>query len=114
MAPASRVSTGTYPRSDTTKRSAGSKPRYGGNSGILTTASDLLFVGSTGDFYSGPTAERRENGYFLALDARTGKLLWERSLAGSVHSTPMTYSIAGTQYVAVTAGNNLFAFALRR
>ena len=84
------------------------------NSGVLTTASDLLFIGSTGDFYSGPTAERRENGYFVALDARTGKLLWERSLGGSVHSTPMTYSVAGTQYVTVTGGNNLFVFAIRR
>jgi alcohol dehydrogenase (cytochrome c) len=84
------------------------------NSGILTTASDLLFAGSTGDFYSGPTAERRENGYFVALDARTGKLLWETSLAGAVHSTPMTYSVAGMQYVAVTGGNNLFVFAIRR
>jgi len=84
------------------------------SSGILTTASDLLFVGSTGDFYSGPSAERRENGFFVALNARTGELLWERSLAGSVHSAPMTYSIAGTQYVAVTGGNNLFVFAIRR
>ena len=74
----------------------------------------LVIRRSTGDFYSGPTAERRENGYLVALDARNGKLLWERSLAGAVHSTPMTYSVGGTQYIAVTGGNNLFVFAIRR
>ena len=64
-------------------------------------------------FLFGLLAERREDGYFIALDARTGKLLWQLRLGGSVHSTPMMYSIAGTQYIAVTGGNNLFVFAVR-
>jgi alcohol dehydrogenase (cytochrome c) len=68
--------------------------------GILTTASDLLFSG-------GP------DGYFFALDARNGQLLLKASVGGPVLSGPMTYSIFGKQYVAVCAGNSLFAFALR-
>ena len=35
------------------------------DAGILTTASDLLFTGG-------------REGYFYALDARTGNLLWRR------------------------------------
>ncbi|HSP68571.1 MAG TPA: PQQ-binding-like beta-propeller repeat protein [Bryobacteraceae bacterium] len=82
--------------------------------GALTTASDLLFTGVGGDYYSGDAAARLVNGYFYALDARTGQLLWQMSLAGSVQSGPMSYSVGGKQYIAVTAGNTLFAFALRQ
>jgi alcohol dehydrogenase (cytochrome c) len=83
-------------------------------SGVLTTASDLLFTGTWGDFYSEPSAARLEDGYFYALDARTGQLLWQMSLAGSVNASPMSYSVGGKQYIAVAAGINLFAFALRQ
>jgi alcohol dehydrogenase (cytochrome c) len=83
-------------------------------SGALTTASDLLFTGTWGDIFSGDAAARLADGYFYALDARTGQLLWQMSLAGSVQGGPMSYSVAGKQYIAVTAGNTLFAFALRQ
>lgn len=82
------------------------------SAGVLTTASDLLFTGTTGDFYSGPTAERQNNGQFFAFDARTGAVLWHTALAGSIHGTPMTYSVAGTQHIAITGGDFLFVFAL--
>lgn len=70
------------------------------SSGILTTAADLLFTGS-------------REGYFYALDARTGEALWRTSLGGQVANGPMTYAANGTQYVAVASGNGLFVFALR-
>src|SRR5882672_688073 len=70
------------------------------DSGILTTATDLLFTGG-------------REGYFHALDARTGALLWKANLGGQVASGPMTYQVDGKQYVAVAAGHSLFAFALR-
>jgi alcohol dehydrogenase (cytochrome c) len=82
--------------------------------GALTTASDLLFTGVSGDFYSGDEAAALANGYFYALDARTGEHLWEMPLAGSVQSGPMSYSAGGKQYIAVAAGNTLFALALRQ
>jgi len=70
------------------------------DSGVLTTASDLLFAGG-------------REGYFYALDARTGAQLWRASLGGSVEAGPISYSVDGRQYVAIAAGNSLFAFALR-
>ena len=84
------------------------------NTGILTTASNLLFVGITGDNSSGPSASRQVDGYFYALDAKTGEQLWRTSLAASVQGSPISYVAGGTQYIAVSAGNWLFAFALRR
>jgi alcohol dehydrogenase (cytochrome c) len=53
-------------------------------------------------------------GYFFALDARTGALLWKATLGGVVASGPMTYSVDGRQYIAVAAGHSLFAFALKK
>jgi alcohol dehydrogenase (cytochrome c) len=69
-------------------------------SGLLTTASGLLFSGS-------------REGYFYALDARTGKLLWKRYLGGQVLASPITYSVNGRQHVSIAAGNSLFTFAPR-
>jgi alcohol dehydrogenase (cytochrome c) len=69
-------------------------------SGILTTASDLLFTGVS-------------EGYFLALDARSGALLWKVSLGGNIIMGPMSYAVNGKQYVAVAAGNSLSIFGLR-
>jgi len=48
------------------------------DSGILTTASDVLFTGG-------------REGYFQALDARTGSLLWKASLGAQIVSGPITY-----------------------
>jgi len=69
--------------------------------GVLTTDSDVLFSGG-------------REGYFFALDDRTGKLLWKVSLGGQINSAPMTYALNGKQYVAVSAGTALFTFALRQ
>jgi alcohol dehydrogenase (cytochrome c) len=71
------------------------------DSGILTTASDLLFVGG-------------REGYFMAMDARNGELLWKVVVGGQVSSGPMSYSVNGKQYVAVSAGNLLFVYGLRQ
>jgi alcohol dehydrogenase (cytochrome c) len=68
--------------------------------GVLTTASDLLFSGG-------------REGYFYALNARTGELLWRSALGGQVNSAPMSYMIDGKQYIAVAAGTSLFAFRLK-
>ena len=57
--------------------------------------------------------QRRARRVVLALDARSGKLLWQTNLGPSVASSPMTYAINGKQYVSVMAGNSLFTFGLR-
>ena len=71
------------------------------DSGILTTTTDLLFVGN------------REE-HFYAIHARTGEVLWRTSLGGAIANGPITYAVNGQQYVAVAAGNGLFVFGLRR
>ena len=69
--------------------------------GVLSTASDLVFSGG-------------REGYFYALNARTGELLWKTfSLGGQVNSAPMSYMVDGKQYIAVAAGGSLFAFRLK-
>jgi len=70
------------------------------DSGILTTATDLLFTGG-------------REGYFYALDARTGGVLWKASLGGQIVNGPIAYAIDGKQYVAVISGNSLYTFGLR-
>ena len=70
------------------------------SSGILTTATDLLFTAS-------------RDGYVYALDARTGVLLWRASPGGQGANGPISYAVGGSQYVAVGSGNGLFVFGLR-
>ena len=71
------------------------------DSGILTTATDLLFTGG-------------REGYFYALDARSGDVLWKASLGGQIVNGPITYAIDGKQYIAVISGNSLYTFAPAR
>ncbi len=71
------------------------------DSGILTTASNLLFAGG-------------REGYFFGIDAKNGEMLWKVSIGGQISSGPMSYSVNGRQYVTVAAGNALYAFALRQ
>lgn len=70
------------------------------DSGILTTASNLLFTGN-------------REGYFQVLDDRTGKLLWRATVGGQLAAAPITYEVDGKQYVAMSGGHDLFVFGLR-
>jgi alcohol dehydrogenase (cytochrome c) len=60
-------------------------------SSTLSTAGDLVFAGE-------PTGE------FDAFDAHTGELLWRYRTGSGIHSSPVTYSVNGKQYIAVPAG----------
>jgi alcohol dehydrogenase (cytochrome c) len=51
-------------------------------------------------------------GYAIAFDARTGRVLWKFQAGGPIVAPPITYSVDGTQYVAVAAGGSMVAFAL--
>ncbi|MFL6143187.1 MAG: PQQ-binding-like beta-propeller repeat protein [Labedaea sp.] len=59
--------------------------------GILTTASDLLFIG-------------QPDGNLLGLDARTGRELWRFQTGAAISSSPIMYEVDGQQYLAVYAG----------
>jgi alcohol dehydrogenase (cytochrome c) len=71
------------------------------DSGILTTASDLLFTGG-------------REGYFMAMNARNGELLWKANVGGAVASGPISFAVDGKQYIAVSAGNSLLVYGLRQ
>ena len=53
-----------------------------------------------------------EEGNFFALDAESGKPLWNLQLGGAVRANPMSYSIDGKQKVVIAAGTSLFVFGL--
>ncbi len=68
--------------------------------GTMTTAGGLLFFGNDAEA-------------FEAVDARTGQSLWHFNTGQSMHASPMSYEAAGTQYVAIASGSDVFSFALR-
>jgi quinoprotein glucose dehydrogenase len=63
--------------------------------GPTITAGGLVFIGASAD-------EK-----FRAFDIDTGKKLWEVSTPASAMATPMTYEIAGRQFVVVAAGGHI-------
>jgi alcohol dehydrogenase (cytochrome c) len=67
--------------------------------GVLSTAGGVVFGGSV-------------EGYFLVLDAQTGKLLYRFPGGGAIFGNPVTFEVAGKQHVVIAAGNALFAFRL--
>jgi alcohol dehydrogenase (cytochrome c) len=67
--------------------------------GVLSTAGGLVFGGSN-------------EGNFFALDATSGKPLWQFQTGGAIRSGPMSFLADGTQHVAVAGGHALFVFAL--
>jgi alcohol dehydrogenase (cytochrome c) len=69
------------------------------DSGVLATATDLVFAGG-------------REGYFFALDARSGEMLWKGNVGGQVSAGPMSYAVAGRQYIAIAAGSVLFVYGL--
>jgi alcohol dehydrogenase (cytochrome c) len=69
------------------------------DTGIMTTATDLLITGG-------------REGYLQILDARNGTLLWKANLGAQMLNNPITYAVNGKQYIAAEAGLSLFTFAL--
>jgi alcohol dehydrogenase (cytochrome c) len=59
--------------------------------GSVATSTGLVF---TGDM----------RGYFMALDARSGALLWQFQTGSGIIGSPITYELDGRQYLAVTSG----------
>jgi hypothetical protein len=58
----------------------------------LSTAGGVVFVGDL-------------NRMFRAFDANTGGILWEIRLGASVQGFPLTFTVGGKQFVAVTTSN---------
>jgi alcohol dehydrogenase (cytochrome c) len=60
--------------------------------GVLSTAGGLAFAGDL-------------NRMFRAFDANTGRALWEIRLGAAVQGFPLTFTVGGKQYLAVTTSN---------
>jgi alcohol dehydrogenase (cytochrome c) len=60
-------------------------------SAMLATGSGLLFTG-------------KETGEFIAVDADTGKTLWQFQTSSGINAQPITYTHKGRQYVSVQVG----------
>jgi quinohemoprotein ethanol dehydrogenase len=66
-------------------------PAFSVNSGVMTTAGDLVFQGTA-------------DGKFRAYDAENGHKLWEYDLKAGVIAPPVTYLVDGIQYVSIAVG----------
>ena len=71
-------------------------------SGLLVTKT-LLFSGAGG--LHGSIPPRQGNPYLLAIDKKTGEVIWELKLPDDLRPSgiPMTYMIQGRQYLLVAA-----------
>jgi alcohol dehydrogenase (cytochrome c) len=58
------------------------------------------FLATGGGLVFGGNSDRS----FQARDDKTGKVLWETRLSGPPSATPVTFSIDGHQYVAISTG----------
>jgi alcohol dehydrogenase (cytochrome c) len=67
--------------------------------GVLSTAGGLVFGGGM-------------EGNFVAVDARTGALLWHANLGGPDASGPVSYAVNGKQYIVGSGEGTMFVFAL--
>jgi quinoprotein glucose dehydrogenase len=64
--------------------------------GPIITASGLIFIAATMD------------NYLRAFDADNGKMLWRTELPAGGQATPMTYQIAGRQFLVMVTGHHLW------
>jgi alcohol dehydrogenase (cytochrome c) len=62
------------------------------SSAVLPTAGGVVFAGSL-------------DRWFRAYDDATGKVLWQIRTNNAVNAFPITYRVAGKQYIAVAVGN---------
>ena len=67
--------------------------------GVLSTAGGVVLFGEDG-------------GLFTAVDAKSGKRLWQWPTGQVWRSSPMTYVFDGKQYVAAAVGSNIISFGL--
>jgi lanthanide-dependent methanol dehydrogenase len=75
------------------------KERFSVWSGALATAGDVVFYGTL-------------EGWFKAVDARTGKVLWQFKTGSGIIGQPITYAVSGKQYVAILSGVGGWAGAI--
>jgi alcohol dehydrogenase (cytochrome c) len=73
-------------------------PGGGSATSMLVTAGNVLFTAN--------------GNYFMALNARSGQILWKAGMLNVLSNGPITYQLDGKQYVLAASGDVLYAFAL--
>jgi len=68
-------------------------------SGVLSTAAGLVFFGEN-------------SGYFVAVDAASGEVLWQHPTNQTFKASPMTYMFDHRQYIVIAAGTVITAFGI--
>jgi quinoprotein glucose dehydrogenase len=64
--------------------------------GPIVTAGGLVFIGATMDQY------------LRAFDIENGETLWKHEMPAGTQTTPMTYEVAGRQFVVMMTGHHLW------
>jgi outer membrane protein assembly factor BamB len=67
--------------------------------GTVATAGVLVFFGD-------------DDGQLVALDAATGRDLWHYNMGQLLTASPITFSVAGKQYVSIASATDVFTFGL--
>jgi alcohol dehydrogenase (cytochrome c) len=73
-------------------------PAPAGRSGVLSTASGLIFLGGGGGL--------------VVVDAKSGTPLWNVNIAHTTQGSPMTYLVGGKQYIALAGTSAITAYVL--
>ncbi|MCX6599904.1 MAG: PQQ-dependent dehydrogenase, methanol/ethanol family [Acidobacteria bacterium] len=68
-------------------------------SGVLSTGGQVIFATDL-------------DGYIMALESKTGALLWKFNLGYALKSSPITWEVGGRQYITMGAGSSVVSFAL--
>lgn len=66
--------------------------------GVMTTASGLSIFG--------------ESSHMYILETKTGRELWRVNLGGQVGGPPVSYLIDNSQFITISAGDNIYAFRM--
>lgn len=69
------------------------------SAGLLATRGGVLFAAC-------------RDGNLVALDSHSGKLLWRFQTGAEISSSAMSYAVDGRQYIALSAGQMIYCFAL--
>jgi alcohol dehydrogenase (cytochrome c) len=67
--------------------------------GAVSSAGGVVFAGD-------------DDGNFLALDAKTGKHLWNFNAGERLTASPIIYELDGKQYVAIASATAILNFGL--
>lgn len=73
---------------------------------VWSIKEDLPFVGAAMSTAGNLVFYGNQHGTLKAVNARTGKVLWQFDVGTGIIQSPITYTVGGKQYIAVVAGRS--------